>query len=185
MYKHLFVLLTLAPLAVFSQSDVAVAINPAIKLDTQRYVGINSTIITKPSSGKYKFRLKEHIAAAALMFMAGASDGFNQVVSYKYFAFKKAFPKVNDVFWSPQVSFRNKYKHHDPAQGEKFFGSTSFLVWTTDAYHASRFAEHLFMAGTVAVKISQQKKKWYYYIAEAAGYWIVNRAGFAVVYNSF
>jgi hypothetical protein len=176
----------MAPLTLFSQSETVFVDNPARKLDTQCVVDASNHIFinAEPAVG-YKFRLKEHIAPAVLMFLAGAADGLNQVVSYKYFAFKKAFPGANNIFWSPQLSFRNKYKNRDPAQGEKFFGSTTFLVWTTDAYHSTRFAEHLFMVGAVAVKITQQKRKWYYYLAEAAGYWIVNRVGFAVVYNSF
>lgn len=32
-------------------------------------------------------------------------------------------------------SWRNKYKNGDPKQGEKFFGSTTFLVWLTDGWH--------------------------------------------------
>ena len=186
MYKHLLVLLILAPLTLFSQSEIVAGGNLAEKPDTQRVVGANNNISIKAdaAAGK-KFRLKEYIAPAVLMFFAGAADGINQAISYKYYAFKKVFPGVNDVFWSPKVSYRNKYKNHDPAQGQKFFGSTTFLVWTTDAYHSTRFAEHLFMVGAVAVKITQQKKKWYYYLAEAAGYWIVNRAGFAVVYDRF
>ena len=186
MYKHLLILLVLAPLTLFSQSESVVAGNPAKKLDAQCVVGANNNIPIKADAVvRNKFRLKEHIAPAVLMFFAGAADGLNQVVSYKYVAFKKVFPGVNDVFWSPKVSYRNKYKNHDPAQGQKFFGSTTFLVWTTDAYHSTRFAEHLFMVGAVAVKITQQKRKWYYYLAEAAAYWIVNRAGFAVVYDRF
>ncbi|MES1216893.1 MAG: hypothetical protein ABUT20_15365 [Bacteroidota bacterium] len=133
----------------------------------------------------YKFKPKEHIAPATLFFLAGAADGLNQVISHQYPKFKKAFPDANDRYWSPAISFMNKYKNRDPSQGEKFPGSKTVFVFTTDAYHLTRFTEHLFLAGAVAVKFSQQKKKWYWYVAEMAGYWLVNRAGFALVYNRF
>jgi len=185
MYKHLLALIVLAPAIAFSQTD-AIFINDAgILPDTPHLIIPNTSIVAKPLSYKYEFRVREHVAPAVLMFLAGAADGLNQAISYRYSSFKKAFPGVNDVFWSPKISYRNKYKNHDPTQGAKFFGSTSFLVWTTDGYHATRFAEHLFMVGAVTVKLTQQRKKWYYYVAEAAGYWVINRAGFAVVYNSF
>jgi len=133
----------------------------------------------------YKFKPKQHIAPAAMFLMAGAVDGLNQVISHQYPRFKKAFPNANDRYWSPGISFMNKYKNRDPAQGEKFWGSSTIFVFTTDAYHLTRFTEHLLLAGAVSVKITQEKKKWYWYLAEMAGYWMVNRAGFALTYNSF
>lgn len=137
------------------------------------------------SFGQYKFKPKQHIAPAVLVFLAGASDGLNQVLAYQYQSFKKAFPGANDRYWSKEISFLNKYKNNDPAQGPKFFGSTGPLVFLTDGYHLTRFTERLFLAGAFAVKIGQDKKKWYYYIAEAVGYWLVNRVGFCAVYNQF
>ena len=133
----------------------------------------------------YKFKPKQQIAPTALFFLAGAVDGLNQAISHQYPSFKRAFPNANDRYWSPSISFSNKYKNGDPAQGERFWGSSSVFVFTTDAYHLTRFTEHLLLAGAVSVKISQEKKKWYWYVAEMAGYWIVNRAGFALVYNRF
>jgi hypothetical protein len=184
MYKILFSLLMLAPLTLFSQSETLNRGNLDEKPDTVSVFNATAAPPVKAIATR-SFKLKEQIAPAVMMFFAGAADGLNQVISFKYESFKKAFPGVNNTFWSPKVSYRNKYKNNDPRQGAKFFGSTTFLVWTTDAYHSTRFAEHLFMVGAVAVKFTQQKKKWYYYLAEAAGYWIVNRTGFAAVYNSF
>jgi hypothetical protein len=185
MYKNLISLLLLAPLTMFSQNEAAIGVNLTEKPDTQYVPSIAKNNVVITHAAKYQFKLKQHIAPAVMMLFAGAADGLNQVISFKYEAFKKKFPGVNNTYWYPKISYRNKYKDHDPQKGAKFFGSTTFLVWTTDAYHSTRFAEHLFMVGAVAVKFTQQKKKWYYYLAEAAGYWIVNRAGFAVVYNSF
>ena len=42
------------------------------------------------------------------------------------------------------------------------------------------------MAGAIAFKIKgYEKKKWYAYVLEAAGYWVVNRVGFCLTYNHF
>lgn len=38
-------------------------------------------------------------------------------------------------WWNKNDSSKYKYKNGDPKQGPKFFGSTTFLVWTTDGWH--------------------------------------------------
>lgn len=139
--------------------------------------------LTAQISGKYQ--IKKQILPAALVFLAGAADGLNQSISHQYPNFKKAFPGANDRYWSPQISFLNKYKNGDPAQGAKFPGSKGVLVFTTDAFHVTRFAEHLLLSGALAFKITARKQKWYYYLIEMCGYWAVNRLGFVCVYNNF
>ena len=38
-------------------------------------------------------------------------------------------------WWNKNNSSKYKYKNGDSKQGPKFFGSTTFLVWTTDGWH--------------------------------------------------
>jgi hypothetical protein len=128
---------------------------------------------------------KREILPLSLVFLAGAVDGLNQVIAYQYPSFKKAFPNASNQFWSKEISFKNKYKNGDPAQGERFPGSKGILVFLTDGYHMTRFSEHLFLSGALAFKITGQKQKWYYYLIEAASYWLINRAGFVLIYNQF
>lgn len=45
-------------------------------------------------------------------------------------------------WWNKNYSWRNKWKNGDPEQGEKFFGSSTFLVWLTDGWH---FFQMLFL----------------------------------------
>jgi hypothetical protein len=52
------------------------------------------------------------------------------------------FVRLNPKFWDPQISWTNKYKNNDPKQGEKFFGSTTFLVMLSDGFH---FFQTLFL----------------------------------------
>ena len=42
--------------------------------------------------------------------------------------------------FSNESSWRNKWKNGDPEQGEKFFGSSTFLVWFTDLFHYAKIA---------------------------------------------
>lgn len=129
------------------------------------------------SQEKYKFKLKEHVVPVSLFFLSGVADGVADGLQFHY--------DKPDQFWNPDISWTNKYKNHDPSQGPKFFGSTDFLVWTTDGWHLMKFSRDLFTTGAITFKITQQKKKWWVYIVEGAGYWIVNRAGFALSYNLF
>jgi hypothetical protein len=41
-------------------------------------------------------------------------------------------------FTDPATSWQNKWKNGDRTQGEKFFGSSTFLVWTTDFWHLAK-----------------------------------------------
>ncbi len=41
-------------------------------------------------------------------------------------------------FTDPATSWQNKWKNGDRKQGEKFFGSSTFLVWTTDFWHLAK-----------------------------------------------
>jgi hypothetical protein len=131
-------------------------------------------------------RIRNYLFTGSLVFLSGAADGINQALQFRYDGFKRVFPHANDHFWKPALSCDNKYKNRDPGQGPKFPGSRTWLVFVTDGYHLTRFADHLFMAGAVSVKIAgYEKKKWYKYVIEAVGYWVVNRAGFCLVYNRF
>lgn len=41
----------------------------------------------------------------------------------------------NQLFWDPEVSWKNKYEDGDPMKGERFFLSKSLFVGFTDAWH--------------------------------------------------
>lgn len=58
-------------------------------------------------------------------------------IKYNKSIFPKLFPTKNQ-FFNPSVSWKNKYKNNDPTLGPKFFGSTTFLAFTTDAWHLAK-----------------------------------------------
>lgn len=71
-----------------------------------------------------------------LTIIAGILNAAMDSIAMKYN--KSIFPKLfptKDQFFNPLVSWKNKYKNGNPAQGPKFFGSTTFLAFTTDAWH--------------------------------------------------
>jgi hypothetical protein len=75
-----------------------------------------------------------------LVILAGISKAIMDKINFHYST--SIFKKLNPLFWNPEVSWRNKWKNGDVNQGEKFFGSSTFLVWTTDAWHLFQMVNH-------------------------------------------
>lgn len=69
----------------------------------------------------------------SLLFLICASIAWAVIDTLSHHYFVSVFNGLDRMFWNPEISWKNKYKENlrDP----KFFGSTSFLVWTTDAFH--------------------------------------------------
>lgn len=66
-----------------------------------------------------------------LLVISAISKAIMDVISFKYK--DSIFQKWE--WFDPSISCNNKYKNKDPEKGPLFFGSTTFLVWTTDAWH--------------------------------------------------
>lgn len=49
--------------------------------------------------------------------------------------FDSIFSTKNPLYYDPSICWKNKYKNGDVKQGPKFFGSTTFLIFITDAWH--------------------------------------------------
>jgi hypothetical protein len=54
---------------------------------------------------------------------------------YKSIFYKWSIFKNYQKFLNPDLSAGNKWKNGDDTQGEKYFGSSTFLVWLTDGWH--------------------------------------------------
>lgn len=119
------------------------------------------------------FKVREHVAPAVLVFASGAFEGVMDHLQFHY-------DKPNQ-FWNPDISWTNKYKNHDPAQGKTFAGK--YFVAATDGWHLMKFGRNATIFAAFTFKIGEPRKRWYKYIYEAAGYWAVNRIGFNVTYN--
>lgn len=55
------------------------------------------------------------------------------------FHFEKSIfsDKKNQLFWNPSLSWKNKWK--EDLKTEKFWGSSTIFVFTTDAWHLFKF----------------------------------------------
>jgi hypothetical protein len=68
-----------------------------------------------------------------LVILAGILNAGMDTMSMKYDI--SVFRFLPKKFFNTSFSYKNKWKNGDRSQGERFIGSSTFLVWTTDAWH--------------------------------------------------
>jgi len=82
---------------------------------------------------------------AILLALAGVANSVMDTLTFHYE--ESVFKSLDDQeFWDPSQSWTNKYKNNDPTQGEKFFLSTTSLVFLTDAWHLFKWLMLSFIA---------------------------------------
>jgi hypothetical protein len=69
--------------------------------------------------------------------LSSQMDKVSDATNYEYSIPAKLH--LDRFWWCKELSYSNKYKNGDKSQGEKFFGSTTFLVWLTDGWHLLKF----------------------------------------------
>ncbi len=116
-------------------------------------------------------------------FVAGFAEGTMDAISFHYDSFQKVHKNVNHQFWNPQLSWKNKWRNGNKIEGEKFIGSSTFLVWTTDGWHMLKAINRLATFGATITIVIGDKKKWTYYAKEILISYAANRAGFYTSYN--
>jgi hypothetical protein len=81
-----------------------------------------------------KLFLRTFFPSIFFAMLAGCCNSVMDTLAY-HFATSKFSQFDDQQFWNPELSWTNKWKNGDPAQGEKFFGSSTFLVSLTDGWH--------------------------------------------------
>jgi len=111
-----------------------------------------------------------------LIFLSGIFEGYLDVLQFHWSNFKSKHRTCNSWFWSPDLSWRRKYKDGNPLYGEKFWGSTTFLVFLTDGWHlmklfrnVSVFSSFFFVDNVTLIGVIIL--------------YSVNRLGFNLIYN--
>jgi hypothetical protein len=122
------------------------------------------------------------LLTGGLVFTAGAAKGFNEGLQFNYGGFENIFPKANDQWFYPTLSFRNKYKDGDPSKGAKFPLSTSVLVMFTDQYHLNNFIQRASLTAALVIKIGEKKKPFRHYVFDALYYTACYQVGFHSMY---
>jgi hypothetical protein len=80
------------------------------------------------------------IISVCLFVLAGILDAIMDVITTKWSS--SIFNGIKNTklrnWANPVYSWPNKWKNGDYSQGERFFGSSTFLVWLTDLWHLSK-----------------------------------------------
>ncbi len=132
---------------------------------------------------EYGYTLERALVKGTGVFLSGALDGVSETLIWHYPQFQAAHPGANPGYWNPYVSWRNKYRNGDPAQGRAYIGSTTWLAWTTDGYHLTRTGSRAFLFGSITISVFEKKRKWWTYPAEFVAGGIVRSAGFHAAYS--
>lgn len=127
-------------------------------------------------------QFKKEVPTLITSCLAGALDGTAETIKWHYYEFEEAFPKANPQFWNPKYSSQNKYKDGITGNGPKYFGSTTFLAWTTDGYHLLRTGRNAFFLTTLVIH-PREKKNWKLYIKDIAIHTIAYQIGFYTTYD--
>ena len=135
------------------------------------------------ASGQWKLD-KNKLITGGLMLVGGAAKGFNETLQFHPDAFFKAFPDANKQWFDPRISWKNKYKNGDPAQGAAFPLSTNVLVMFTDQYHLNNFLHRGSITSAIVIKIGH-KQKFSYYVLDFLYYTACYQTGFAASYYPF
>jgi hypothetical protein len=133
-------------------------------------------------SSKAQMTLSEDWKSLLPMTIAGMADGTNEKISHHYRDFKRVFPNARDQYWDPNISWTNKYKNGDYTQGPKFFGSTTFLVWTTDGYHMTRMVKNTMIVTSIALNV-KKKPKFKDMLIRGVAHSVAYHLGFFLSYN--
>jgi hypothetical protein len=131
-----------------------------------------------------EFNTTNAVVRAVLLGISGYTEGTAEALKFKYSTFQAVHPGANPGYWNPVLSWKNKYRDEDPSKGPAFFGSTTFLVWTTDGYHAMRTVSRTTGAIALTVPVwSGECKKLRHYAAELAGSYLIWTAGFNFAFH--
>ena len=81
-----------------------------------------------------------------LLFFAAASvsEAIMDKIQFHYDISIFSQYKYKQTFWNPNLSWVNKWKDSS-AKEEKFLGSSSIFVFTTDAWHLFKFFRNTFL----------------------------------------
>lgn len=129
------------------------------------------------------FHIKKEIPSILTSYLSGVSDGTAETIKFHYSKFDNVFPNANQNYWNPEYSWTNKYKNNNYTSGPKYFGSTTFLVWTTDGYHMTRFVKNTMVVTTIIIH-PKEKKKFSQYLFDLLVHTSAYHLGFHTTYET-
>ena len=91
----------------------------------------------------------EWAIVAILIWAAAFSKASQDIIAHKFNW--SVYRNLDEDWWNPTWSWRNKYKYNNPSLGEKFLFSTTILVFLTDAWHMFQWIHNLTLWTALAI----------------------------------
>jgi hypothetical protein len=133
-------------------------------------------------SGYSQFSFKKEWPTLTTALLAGGFEGISETLQHHYPEFDMKFPNANQQFWNPSLSWRNKYRNGDYLQGERFPGSSTIFVWTTDGYHLMRMNRNVLLVSS-ALFYNREKKTFKQHLLGVCIHSAAFSLGFNLVHN--
>lgn len=89
----------------------------------------------------------------------------------------------NNKFWFPPISCNNKWKNGDKSQGEKFFLSSTILVFLTDGWHLMKWCRNRFMDVVIFFMLIYMGIPWYTALSSIVVGRTLYHSGFYISYK--
>ena len=137
-------------------------------------------------------RTQTLLLAFALIALGGMCYGLKETVTHHYPAFEARFPNADQSWWNPALSWHSKYEGGIPAQGPAFWGSTTVLVFLTDAYHLFSELDRVFtrcgfvvlaLQTVVGFPVFPQRRFFLEICIRMVAGWLAWSAGFHLIYT--
>jgi hypothetical protein len=127
----------------------------------------------------YLYHVEKNHASHGMMFVGGAFNGVSDALAHKYSSTVFYKSPANNQFWNPQVSWENKYRDWPIDDRPAYFGSTTFLAWTTDGWHMTKTGQLKSMqVAMVLYKPEKEIRKWWWPVADVFVTGVFYSAGF-------
>lgn len=131
-----------------------------------------------------KWNYTKTLIGCGVAFVGGVANGYHETILNHYPKFKKVHPNANAQYWNPEISWLNKYEDFDRyGKREAYFGSTTFLAWTTDAYHLTSVISNTSLIGATCIITIGEKRKWWEYGIDILAMSLSRSAGFHLIYS--
>lgn len=104
-----------------------------------------------------KYDWRRGIVRGSTFALAGGVSGLHEGLQHPqtYTGFKRIFPRANDSFWNPSLSWKRKYDNPYPL-------SATFPMFT-DAYHLTNAVRTIGLIGSTTYIVIGQKRPWWHY----------------------
>lgn len=132
------------------------------------------------------------VLLAALVTVAGLANGVMDTLTFHYSS--SIFPQregqtllgAGPQFWNPGISWKNKYKDFPDDPRPRYPGATTWLAWTTDAWHLAQMI--MLTAFQLAILIPMVyflRLRWYWLLLGLFSWKLLFGIGFSLMYYTW